>query len=170
MSFKKTILCHYFILEKNRENQQCALVSTAFALNVHIQGTIYFANDLLAFNTNTLILCMISGQYLRCYRSIIFRKSFVFNILSKNSNGNSTRHTSYTYSEKPTKFEKNISTFTLKWVIFFKFCDLLRKPELYCCVEKSIKIFDKMVTKRDFLKSIDLYQGGSSLQSCHIHS
>ena len=52
---------------------------------------------------------------------------------------------------------------------YFKFCDLLRKPELYCWVEKSVKIFDKMVTKRDFLKIIDLYQGGSSLQSCHIH-
>ena len=26
------------------------------------------------------------------------------------------------------------------------------------------------MTKRDFLKITDLYQGGSSLQSCHIHS
>ena len=136
----------------------CILVSTAFALNVHIQGTIYFANDLMAFNTNTLILCMISGQYLRCYRSIIFRKSFVFTIFIKRFK---RKFYNTLYFEKPTKFEKNVSTFTwkcqiLSWRVFLKFCVLLRTYELWCHVEFPFEFFDKMVNTKDFLKIIDL--------------
>ena len=70
------------------------------------------------------------NSFLKNYRLIIFRKSFLDAILWKNLNENSIWH--------------------------------------YCCVEKSVKFFDKSVNKRDFLKIINLYRP-LILMPLHFH-